>query len=815
MTKRSLYAGLVLIALAVMPVAPAAAAQRAVQPACAGCVALTMAPGQTVLLPEQLHGLTVLVRVSQDKTPEVAAAVEQIRARGGRPGVLVYPAAGGTEQEAIFATRIRLSDIRGDLAPDVLIALAAIDGPWSPLWSYVDAVVTPQPDAFTGKPVRAWPLITRGPLAHVLAATTAGGAEQWVTNVPDDVLEARAFMAELASAAMPPPDAFTEAVEVRGAPRLTAQEVVARHQAVARRQAARIDAVISHGVMTLTFEAPGFPAPITVTSDTVIYQGAGRTELEQRSIRVNGIEFKAGGVPRLPIIEPERVATPPLVIALSDLYRYRLGDDETLRGVRCYVVEFEPAAGGVPLFRGRAWIAMDSFAALRISASQTGLRGAIVSSEQIDEFTQIEDGSWLLSRSEVRQLYEGAAHRTPIQRVLALTKHEVNPPEFAVRLQRAYASSSLMLRDTAEGFRYLKREPVGEAASGQPPAAPRVEVADPSDRIRTIAAGVIIDPNISIPLPFAGLSYVDFNLFDTGAQLNAFFGGSYGQLAFSIPSLRGSRWQLAGRAFGIASSYNDRSFRLGREIYEENVRQRPAHASVWLLRPLTPRLSVRAGYELDYTRLTRASETAANFVVPANQVAHGARLSLEGQHAGWAGSVWWNPARRSGWRAWGPTDVTDGVTNYRPEHATFQRFGFLVSRATAVSPTLVTRFEVAGMSGQDLDRFSRYTFGTFDNRLRGYPSALVRYDRGAVFRSALAWSMSRFARLDGFADTAVVRDRGFGTGYRNYTGVGAALEAPAPFGILASVEWGYGFRGVTADGGTGTHVIRVSAFKVF
>ena len=90
-----------------------------------------------------------------------------------------------------------------------------------------------------------------------------------------------------------------------------------------------------------------------------------------------------------------------------------------------------------------------------------------------------------------------------------------------------------------------------------------------------------------MPLPFAGVSYVDFNLLGTGAQLNAFFGGSYGQLAFSVPSLGGSRWQLAGRAFGIASSYNDRVFVQGREIYEEDIRQRPAQASVWMLRPLT------------------------------------------------------------------------------------------------------------------------------------------------------------------------------------------------------------------------------------
>ncbi len=119
------------------------------------------------------------------------------------------------------------------------------------------------------------------------------------------------------------------------------------------------------------------------------------------------------------------------------------------------------------------------------------------------------------------------------------------------------------------------------------------------------------------------------------------------------------------------------------------------------------------------------------------------------------------------------------------------------------------------MAGDDLDRFSRFSFGTFENRLRGYPSALVRYDRGAIIRGAVASSIGRVARLDLFLDSAVVRDRGYGRTFRNYTGVGTALEAPAPFGLLTAVEWGYGFRGLNADGTRGTHVIRVSAYKMF
>jgi len=99
--------------------------------------------------------------------------------------------------------------------------------------------------------------------------------------------------------------------------------------------------------------------------------------------------------------------------------------------------------------------------------------------------------------------------------------------------------------------------------------------------------------------------------------------------------------------------------------------------------------------------------------------------------------------------------------------------------------------------------------------VHGYPAALVRYDRGAVLRTAIAWTAGRAVRLDGFADTAVVRDPGFGRGLRNYTGFGAALEAPAPFRTLLSIEWGYGLQGVDTTGGRGTNVVRIAAYKVF
>ena len=618
-------------------------------------------------------------------------------------------------------------------------------------------------------------------------------------------------------------DRFAEGVDVSAARALTVDEIIARHQAAAARQAAEIATSIARGSLTLTFEAPGFVAPITITSQTTIYEDrrradAPRVELQQHDIRVNGVPFGAGGgVPRLPIIEPERAAAPPLAITLSDVYRYRLAGREPVAGRDCYVVSFEPRDRGAALHEGRAWIDAASFGMVRVAAAQSGLKGPITASEQTDDFA-LEEGRWRLARSNVRQTYEGASVRTPIHRLLVIESYGVNPRDFESQRAAAYASTDVMLRDTADGFRYLKREAGSrkpEAGSGKPEAesvpADTRTLAGRADRIRTVAFGVIVDPNISVPLPFAGLSYVDFNLFGTGTQFSGFFGGSYGQLAFSAPSLGGTRWQLAGRAFGIASSYNDRAFQEGLEQYALDIRQRPAQAAVWLLRPLSPRSALRLEYDWDYTKFGAGEATDRAFLVPRNQNAHALRLGLDVQRAGWQASLWGSYARRVGWRQWG----LPAAAEYRAEHAGYQRYGASLLRSQAVSPRVTTRIEAAVMGGRDLDRFSRFAFGTFDNRLHGYPAALVRYDRGAVLRTAVAWTAARWLRLDGIADTAEVRDPGFGPGLRNYTGFGAAIEAPAPFGTLVAVEWGFGVQGVRTSGGRGTHVVRISGYKVF
>ncbi len=617
--------------------------------------------------------------------------------------------------------------------------------------------------------------------------------------------------------------AFTDGVEVAGARALTVAEIVAAHQAAVARQEARVRAWIATGTTALSFQVPGLPAPMSLTAESVLFHRGTLTEIEQRDLRLSGVPVAVGedGVPRLPLVQPERVASPPLSITLGEAYRYRLEGEETAGNRACYVVAFAPAAPNGPSLRGRAWIAKDGFALVRLVATQTGLRGAIVSSRQEDEFRPIEvEGgtAWMLVRSEMEQVYEGPGHRTPIHREVAFARVELNPPDFDARLGAARASRSVLLRETADGFQYLRRRPAAEAgpslsgAEGPAPTSPPVEAgrapAGRASRVFSVAAGALFDPGIDRPLPFAGLSYLDFDVLGTGAQLSALLAGPFAQAALSVPSVGGPDLQIQAWAFASLARYNDRSFRGGLERYDENLRQQPWRASLAALRRLGPRTRLRAAYDVEDLRLDQSDTTGSDFVVPARPVAHALRLGLEWERGAWSATAWTSAAWRPRWREWGrPGD-------YAPEAQTYQRAGLTLSRSLTIAAATILRLEASGLAGRNLDRFSRFGFDAFDRRLSGYPSAGIRFDRGAVLRSAASWSARPGLRLDAFVDAAIVHDPMEGRGGRGHLGTGAALEAALPGRVLLSVDWGFGWQARDRDGGRGTHVVRITAYRV-
>ena len=693
---------------------------------------------------------------------------------------------------AITALRAARSDLEVVLDADTF---AAGGVPLESIVPYVDAVMTG--DSTRTSNIARWLRLaprSAASVADLTAASLTAGAERIVLPVPRADWQA---IAEFASRR-------ATLVEVTGARRLTVEEIVARHQAQQRRQDAIVRTAIATGTTTLLFEVPGFVAPITITADTTIFRGQDVTNIEERNIRVNGAAVAGGGAqspPELPLIEPERIGTPPLVITLNEAYRYVLAGAEAVDGSRCYVVRFEPRSPGRGLAHCRAWISAADFTLRRLETIQSDLRGAIVSSEQADDFGRVEAAGaavWLPAETHVFQAYEGAGFRTPIHRTISVARYEINSAAFDDRLQAALASNNIMLRETPDGLRYLLRRQ-GASRSVEPQAG---------HSVRSLVGGVLIDPNITVPLVFAGISYVNLNVLNRGAQLNVFFGGTYGQASWSIPSIAGTRWQAHGSGFGIAVRYSDRVFRGGREQYSEELAQRPAVLSIGVLRPLTPRLRATFDYELNVTTLQQSGATASVLRVPPTIVNHGVVVAIDAERGAWSARGWWNPARRQGWGWWGLPGEFDPATR------DYQRYGARLSRTIALRAPVSSRLEAAWMAGHDLDRFSRYGFDSFDNPLHGYPTASIRYDQGAVLRSATAWS-GRGWRVDAFGDIAFVRDPGFGSRARSYPGAGAGLESPGPFRTLWPAEWGYGFQGRRQDGGRGTQAARITVYRAF
>jgi hypothetical protein len=597
-------------------------------------------------------------------------------------------------------------------------------------------------------------------------------------------------------------------VDVAAEPTLSVAEVIARHQAAAAAQAAVARRLIASGRTVITFQVPGLSAPLSIGAETVVYEQDGVRELAQREIRLGGqpVRLDRAGVPRLPLIEPERASAVPLRLSLDEAYTYRLEGRAALRGRDCYLVAFTPRREGGALLRGRAHIDARTFGLARWEAIQTGLRGPIVSAQETVELTAVEAGGrlvWLPARAEAHQVYEGPGHRTTITRLLVLDRHEVNPPDFEARRLEAHAGTGAVLRDGPEGLRYLPRQPGGGLRSA--------ERGRRASRVFSLALGALLDPNIDGALPFAGVSYVDFDLLGRGIQLNAFAAGPLLQLAWATPAWGRGRWQVVGSAFATFVSYNDRVFRSGVEQYDENLEQRPVRATVALLRPLGSRLRLRTSYELEHTALARSDLTAPGFVEPLDHTAHGLRLALEAERGAWSGSLWAGGWRRPRWRPWGFGAAPEGTAG--PDD--YVRFGATLGRTFLPAPPLVARVEGEVRAGRGLDRFSRFSFDGLESRLHGYPSAALRYDRGGVLRTSATWSSGRGPRLSAFADGAWVRDPGFGTGLRPYLGLGAGLESPLPGGFLFSGEWGYGIQARDRDGRRGTHAARLTLFRVF
>ena len=255
-------------------------------------------------------------------------------------------------------------------------------------------------------------------------------------------------------------DRFAAGVDVSAARPLTVDEIIARHQAAAARQAAEVRTSIATGSLTLTFEAPGLRR---ADHDHVADDDPRRTRDRHRAAaaRHSSQRRVVHGARRGATAADHRARARRRAAARDHALRcLSLPARRTRAGQRARCLRRRLHAPRPPraALRGTR---LDRRGDVRDGARVRGADRPEGTDHGVGAGTTISlpsAGRWRLARSNVRQTYEGAAVRTPIHRLLVIDRYEVNPPDFDARRAAAYASTDVMLRDTPEGFRYLKRE---------------------------------------------------------------------------------------------------------------------------------------------------------------------------------------------------------------------------------------------------------------------------------------------------------------------------------------------------------------------
>ena len=328
-----------------------------------------------------------------------------------------------------------------------------------------------------------------------------------------------------------------ERTDVSGTTLLSVGEVVARHQQARAVQDRLLESYVARVRMQQHFRPTSTDPGFDVVSENRYFFGRDGLEWEELSFSVNGTKW-GHDRPPFPLLQPEKVLTPPLDLRLTTDYRYQLAGTATVAGVRCYVVRYEPVARDRTGYRGTVWIDAATFQRVKLQATQTALSAPVVSNEEILEFASAGrvDGHdvYLPIETTARQIVLIAGRNILVEKTSSFSDYELNPSDFAARRLEARRGDRIMFRDTDRGTRYLVKQ-----------GSERVVSDRATTKAKAMAIGATIDPSYGYPLPMFGINYLDFEFGGKDSQLALLFAGVLALGNVQRPEARGHtpRWQ--------------------------------------------------------------------------------------------------------------------------------------------------------------------------------------------------------------------------------------------------------------------------------
>jgi hypothetical protein len=588
-----------------------------------------------------------------------------------------------------------------------------------------------------------------------------------------------------------------ESIEIATKRGITVEEVIRNHQAYDSYQDSIQPRYIANNATKLRFSLQGAEA-IEATISGDYFAEPGKADWVWQDFYINGVKWKYGRIPELPLIQPEKVTQLPLDIHLTNEYRYQLVRETEVDGYHTYEVRFDPpphASASLPLYRGTVWIDAKTWARIRITMVQLNLTGEVLSNEERVDFQPFSRAAhiplapadaakadprelvWLPREVSAQQVVSAAGRANVVLRSTTFSNFRIDTPEFDRLHMTASASDARMVRESAEaGLKYLEKRGDGTRV-----------VKEGFDSSRTfMLGGIHHDAGLEFPVvPLGGIDYFNFNLLGRGIQTNVFFAGVVLAANATNPNVANTRTNLGADFFGIALPTTNSIYRNGDEQKNEAVKTVPVNLTLRAGHPFLGFGKIDISFGVNHTTYQRAEDTAPDFAVPADTFV--LNPGLDAQYSRWGYTVtgFYDYAKRTTWQPWG------NLSEYSDDQRTYTRFGGSFGKSFYLPKFQRLGIDVNYLDGQRLDRFSKYELGFFGSqRIHGVQSGSVRAERAILAHLSYGFVVSDQIRLEAFYDHGLLDDKAAGYRREPFQGVGIGGQTVGPWGTLLRLDLG-------------------------
>lgn len=596
-----------------------------------------------------------------------------------------------------------------------------------------------------------------------------------------------------------------DTVEVKAGVDLSVEEIIARWQQNREAQKQRLDNYMVSSFMSLHFQTtnlePGFDFAMQLKE---FFSREGPVEIAQKEFYINGVKYGKNHEFPLPEIEPEKVMTQPLELKLNERYEYRLLGNEQVNGVLCYVVGVEPKVRDEALYSGRIWIDGTTFREVKQYLSQRGVKSNVLVNVETQNFELVRDAAgheFNLLRSISAQLLLNAAGRDfVLQRKVQFSDYVINSPDFSSTLSAEMSSDDPMYRDTDQGLRSLRKKD-GE----------RVLIDQNTKRVKAIVSGLMYGGTFNFPIPFLGVSTVNFDFHHTGAQLSTFFAGPIVISDLSKQFRPKFRMAVDVALSGLPGEnriYGNNTELLQGEIWtwEQTVGLRASWQA-------TTHLSVTASNYFAYDNFLRTVQANESYKLPRNGLNVLPGVEIKYNRNGYVFDAQAIRGERIGWRAFGcaslapapagcgsslpnPSSPPEGaLLAARPQDA-FTLYDAEVYKDYYIHKFTKGGWDVSYWGGNQLDRFSRYSTSFLTApRLHGIPPGTDFFDAIATANVHYGFNVMDLVKIEGMYAYARARNLDESLRFKKFDGLELNFNTPGPMGTLMQGTVSYALDG--------------------